>query len=37
VLNLHRAYCDATGTTIDYVAAFTDAVAFNNGPLRCIA
>jgi cyclase len=36
-LNLHRAYCDAAGTDIDLVAAFTDAVAFNNGPLRCIA
>jgi cyclase len=37
VLNLHRAYCDATGTNIDLAVAFTDAVAFNHGPLRCIA
>jgi cyclase len=37
VLNLHRAYCDMTGTDIDLMAAFTDAIAFNHGPLRCIA
>jgi len=37
VLNLHRAYCDAAGTEFDIAAAFTDAVAFNDGPLHCIA
>jgi cyclase len=35
VLNLHRAYADATGDTIDLISAFTDAVAFNGGPLGC--
>ena len=37
VLNLHRAYCDATGADIDLVAAFSDAITFNDGPPRCIA
>ncbi|MFC4111914.1 MBL fold metallo-hydrolase [Nonomuraea zeae] len=33
VLNLHRVYADATGTEVDLLAAFTDAVAWNCGPL----
>jgi cyclase len=35
VLNLHRAYADAAGDTIDLMSAFTDAVAFNGGPFEC--
>lgn len=35
VLNLHRAYAETTGTELDLLAAFTDAVAFHGGPLRC--
>ncbi|MFE9452162.1 MBL fold metallo-hydrolase [Streptomyces sp. NPDC006739] len=35
VLNLHRAYADADGKEPDLVAALTDAVTFNGGPLRC--
>jgi cyclase len=35
VLNLHRAYAEATGGDVDILAAFTDAVAFHGGPLRC--
>lgn len=35
VLNLHSAYCTAEGTTIDPIAAFTDAVTFRGGPLHC--
>jgi cyclase len=35
VLNLHRAYADAAGDTIDLLSAFTDAVAFNGGPFEC--
>ncbi|WSQ15141.1 MBL fold metallo-hydrolase [Streptomyces sp. NBC_01231] len=35
VLNLHSAYADADGTTIDPIAAFTDAVTLNGGPLAC--
>lgn len=37
VLNLHRAYCDATGTPMDLISAFADATAFNGGPLGCAA
>jgi cyclase len=33
VLNLHRFYADHRGTELDLIAAFTDAVAFNGGPL----
>jgi cyclase len=33
VLNLHRAYADATGTQLDTVAAFTDTVSWHGGPL----
>ena len=33
VLNLHRAYAEATGTDFDLVASLTDAMAFNGGPL----
>ncbi|GAA2841590.1 MBL fold metallo-hydrolase [Nonomuraea rubra] len=32
VLNLHRAYADATRTDVDLVAAFGDAMAWNRGP-----
>jgi len=35
VLNLHRAYAEATGEEMDLLAAFTDAVAYHGGPLRC--
>jgi cyclase len=35
VLNLHRAYAEATGSQMDLLAAFTDAVTFHGGPLRC--
>jgi cyclase len=34
VLNLHRAYADAAGDTIDLLSAFTDAVTFNGGPFE---
>jgi cyclase len=34
VLNLHRAYADATGTEPDLVLAFTDAIAYHGGPLH---
>ena len=33
VLNLHRAYADATGGEVDLLAAMIDAVEFNGGPL----
>jgi cyclase len=33
VLNLHRAYAEATDTDFDIVASLADAVAFNGGPL----
>ncbi len=36
VLNLHRAYSDIDDTEPDLVAAFTDAVTYNGGPLRCV-
>jgi cyclase len=35
VLNLHRAYAEADGRELDLLAAFTDAVAYHGGPLRC--
>lgn len=34
VLNLHRAYADDTHAEFDLVRAFTDAIAFNGGPLH---
>jgi cyclase len=37
VLNLHRAYADATGAPMDLIAAFGDTTAFNGGPLECAA
>jgi cyclase len=35
VLNLHRAYAELSGGEMDILAAFTDAVAYNGGPLHC--
>lgn len=35
VLNLHRAYADAAGGEVDILAAFTDAITYHGGPLRC--
>ena len=35
VLNLHRAYADATGSVFDLMTAFTDAITLNGGPLEC--
>jgi cyclase len=37
VLNLHRAYAEAAGAgaDVDLIAAFTDAVTYNGGPLAC--
>ena len=35
--NLHRAYAEITGGTVDLQAAFGDMIAFNGGPLRCLA
>lgn len=35
VLNLHRAYAEAEGGDLDLIAAFTDAIDYNGGPLRC--
>jgi len=37
VLNLHRAHADRTGTTMDLLAAFTDAITWHGGPLHCTA
>jgi cyclase len=34
VLNVHKAYADRQGVEVDLVAAFTDAVTWNGGPLR---
>lgn len=34
VLNVHRAYADATGSELDLLAAIADAVTFNGGPMR---
>jgi cyclase len=35
VLNLHRAYADATYTPFDLMAALADAVTWHGGPLHC--
>jgi cyclase len=35
VLNVHRAYAEASQTEPDLLAAFTDAMTYNGGPLRC--
>ena len=39
--NLHRAYAELDGSppgaTIDLMAAITDMVTYNGGPLRCLA
>jgi cyclase len=35
VLNLHRAYAEAEGREPDLLTAFTDAMAYNGGPLHC--
>ncbi len=35
VLNLHRAYADEAATEVDLLVAFTDAVTWRGGPLRC--
>jgi cyclase len=35
VLNLHRAYADATGTAMNLMTAFTDAITLNGGPIAC--
>ncbi|WP_445183533.1 MBL fold metallo-hydrolase [Pseudonocardia sp. Cha107L01] len=35
VLNLHRAYADATGAPMDLLTAFTDTTTFNGGALDC--
>jgi cyclase len=35
VLNLHRAYAESSGSEMDLLAAFTDAVTYHGGPLRC--
>jgi cyclase len=35
VLNLHRAYAEATAGEMDIFAAFSDAVTYNGGPLHC--
>jgi cyclase len=35
VLNLHRAYADATGDPFDLMIAFTDTITLNGGPLNC--
>lgn len=37
VLNVHRAYADAAGAELDLLAAFTDAIRWNGGPLHCTA
>lgn len=34
VLNLHSAYADISGSQVDLVQAFADAVAFNGGPMH---
>ncbi len=36
VLNLHRAFADALGQDMDILAAFSDAVSLNGGPLGCV-
>jgi cyclase len=35
VLNLHRAYVEATNTEMNLLTAFTDALTYNGGPLHC--
>jgi cyclase len=35
VLNLHRAYADAEGGEPELLTAFSDAIAYNGGPLHC--
>ncbi|MBP2323039.1 cyclase [Kibdelosporangium banguiense] len=35
VLNLHRAYAEATNTEMNLVASLTDAITYNGGPLHC--
>lgn len=35
VLNLHRVMADAEGVPLDLVAALSDAIAWNGGPLAC--
>jgi cyclase len=35
VLNLHRAYTELTDAPFDLIAAFTDAVTYNGGPMHC--
>ncbi|SMC85214.1 MBL fold metallo-hydrolase [Kibdelosporangium aridum] len=35
VLNLHRAYAEATNTEMNLLAAISDAVTYNGGPLHC--
>jgi cyclase len=35
VLNLHRAYADAAGEEMNLLAAMTDAMKYNGGPLSC--
>ncbi|CAM4107920.1 MBL fold metallo-hydrolase [Kibdelosporangium persicum] len=35
VLNLHRAYAEATNTEMNLLAAMTDAMTYNGGPLHC--
>jgi cyclase len=35
VLNLHRAYAEAGNTEMNLIAAFTDAIEYNGGPLHC--
>jgi cyclase len=35
VLNLHRAYAELDGAEPDILVAFTDAISYHGGPLRC--
>jgi cyclase len=35
VLNLHRAYAEATNTKTNLLTAFADAITYNGGPLHC--
>jgi cyclase len=35
VLNLHNAYAELAGAEVNLLAAFTDAVTYHGGPLRC--
>jgi cyclase len=35
VLNLHRAYAEATDTEMNLIASLTDAITYNGGPLHC--